>query len=227
MQPVKLMILLAVLVSPYMAVAQEAKPPQDSKKYYMYVFTHSDWQNRPDESLLMSNLSQKPMLDLKNKCHFNHYTEAEPVYVTGRYWNVPVEKFPAIILADSSGAYFYASYKDHIPSTSQGIFDDAKKFYAINKDAHLTPAAPQPVVDEPIVDEPRQPLMPNAPWNRTPEDDFDIGGLFGPGTPILDGVRWTGWIFTGLMAIFAMFMLICIAAPFGIMALYLFSKLFK
>lgn len=212
-----------VLLLASVAPAQEVSPPQDSGKYYMYVFTHADWRNRPDEARLMQNLSQEPLATLRSKCNFKHYTESEPVYAAGRYWNVPVSDFPAIIISDPRGAYFYSAYKSNIPPTAQGVFDEAKKFYLINKSAHETSPAPPktPETDQ------RKPVFPNAPWNNQDQADGGIEGLFWSGNPILQTAAWSGWVVTGLIFLFVLFLIICVAAPFGLIALYLVSKLFK
>lgn len=199
------------------AVAQQIDPPQDQDRYYMSVFTHDNWQSIPEESRLIQMLDQGSMARLKAGCAFKHYTQTEPVYATGRFWNIRESEFPVLLISDRDGAYFYKISKGNIPGSADQIFEDAKQAFYKDKALHEN-ALPKPtitydpvIVPEPINYEPepgnydpieRDPILPNAPWNKPVQVDHDISGIFGPGTPVRDSLGSVAWIFGSIVALF-------------------------
>jgi len=207
-------------------------PPQDAGRLYFTIFTHSDWEKRPDERQLVRNVDTAPLLDLKGKCHFNHYTESNPVFVAGRFWNISEKDFPVIVISRPTGGYFYKASGKNIPSSASGIFEEAKAAYYRDNEAQGNQAAiqaeefdlvencPDGICPTPQSPAARKPVFPNAPWNV----DSNIEGLFSGGSPIRDSLAYVGWVIGAVIILF--FLAI---AFFGFMfvlaiAIYAFKK---
>lgn len=192
--------------------AQRVAPSQDFKKYDVILFTNQDWQSIPQESRLVSAFNSGELANLKKSSNFVHYTQAEPVYLAGRYWQIQPKDFPVLIVAHSQqygGGYFFKASKDSMPSVSE-LFDQIRSAYhrdaAANKDnpveanSQLSTPAGQDCDDGSCKVPPRSPLLPNAPWNQPSELDV-VEGLFGPSTPIRDSLGYGAWILTAIIAL--------------------------
>lgn len=219
---IKTLILAAVLASP--VIGQEIQPQADANRHYFSVFTHENWQSIPEESRLMAMLEEGSLKKLKDQCHFKHYTDSDEVYVAGRFWSVNKQDFPVLIISNPAGSYFYKIDRSCIPYSADAIYENAKAAYYRNKELQEQDTA-QDMPQEQYIE--RDPILPNAPWNRDQPDSYDIEGIFGGGTPIRDTVAWTGWVIVGLVLLFIMMIVMFVVAPFAIASLYLFVKLFK
>lgn len=224
-------VFLLLLFPSLAATAQRVDPPKDKAKYYLTVFTHDDWANRPDEVRLLKQLDEQPMLKLKASCHYNHYTTSDPVYSSGRYWNIREPEFPVVVISDPRGGYFYKASKGNIPSTSAEMFEDAKTCYyrdkeanASNKEAQASQDCPDgmcPLQPTPPPD--RQPVFPNAPWNDSPEDQ-EWGGVFGGDTPVRDTFASVGWVIGCVVVLFFLaIVFIGFISVFGLVAILGFA----
>jgi len=232
MKNVVFCVLLFSAVAP-VGFAQQVAPPQDQSKHYFTVFTHKDWQSRPAESRLMSIVNSQPMASVVERCHFNHYTEADPVYAAGRFWNVRESDFPVVVISDPRGGYFYKVSGQNVPSTSAAMFADAKEAFDRDKVASAeTSAVALPLVNQdcpdgicpmPVDPSARKPLLPNAPWNADGEVDQGAGLLFGD-TPIRDSIGWGVFGLCALAALGVLLVFFVVGAIVLVMALYVLKK---
>lgn len=199
-------------LAPAAAYAQRMDTPQADKVLDITVFTHADWQQRPQESRLIANLSEGNLRAVKDASNFVHYTTAEPVYLSGRYWNVKESDFPVIIIANAGGGYFYKASKSTLPDTEQELYRQARLARQKDIAAHQSQS---PAIDLASVeqscpdgicppDPQRQPWLPNAPWNQ-PDSDMDgssVSGLWGGDTPIRDGLGYAAWLAGAVVFLF-------------------------
>jgi len=205
-------------------------PPQDGSRYYFTIFTHADWRERPDEARLVKNVDAAPLIDLKAKCHFNHYTEKNPVFVAGRFWQISEKDFPVIVISKPNGGYFYKASGSNIPSSASEIFEQAKAAFLRDKEVQngfpeieyedVAEDCPDGFCPTPQVPSARRPVFPNAPWNV----DSNIEGLFGGGSPIRDSLGYAAWVLGAVIILFFLSV-----AFFGFMfvlaiAIYAFKK---
>lgn len=206
------LVLALLLLLPAAASAQRVDPPQNFKQYEVILFTHANWQSIPQEAALVNSFSSGDLAKLKASSNFIHYTQNEPVYVAGRYWNVPATEFPVIIVAHSAqrgGGYFYKASKDSMPPVSS-LFSkiseayhrdaNARKNTELAVNAAVSGEFEQDCPDGYCPPSERQPLLPNAPWNRPDSVDV-VEGLFGPDTPIRDSLGYAAWLFGAIIAL--------------------------
>ena len=75
-----ILAILLVTVFALPCMAQEKPRPADQSKYYLTIVTHPDWAKRPQERKLIEDLKAKPMIEVAQKCHFNHITTSDDMY---------------------------------------------------------------------------------------------------------------------------------------------------
>lgn len=185
-------IVLALCAVP--AFAQRVEPPpQDQSKWYLTIFTHSDWASRPQEKLLIDSFRSGPMAELKEKAHFKHYTELDPVYRSGRFEDIPESSFPVITLGRADGGYVFKASKDTMPVPGQALFDAMKDAYQRDKEI---PDLNQPISQDSLSPDTsinRDPWLPNAPWNAGRQVDQAMEGIFGGDTPVRDSLGYAAF----------------------------------
>ena len=214
---------LLLLFSTATAVAQRIDPPpQEQKKQYLSVFTHSDWDQRSQERALIESLSRPPMSDLIGKVHLKHYTERDPVFAAGRFPTITMDDFPVVIFSDSRGGYVFKASKLTLPTPGQPLYNAIKEAFQRDRALAQTepPEIPLPPVSEetgesselaeedcpdgycpPAPDFNRDPVFPNAPWNQGDQDLDSMEFLFGGDTPVRDSLGYVAWIFGSIVAL--------------------------
>lgn len=239
---------LLLLFSPVATLAQRVDPPpQEQGKWYVSVFTHSDWEQRSQERALLESFGREPLAELKKNVHFKHYTEKEPVYASGRFPTIPVSDFPVVILSDARGGYIYKASKNTMPTPGQPLFMAMKEAYQRDKALPQDSAVPIPEASSvsdleeedfapysqqtpdfgPSPDFNRDPVFPNAPWNRDEDANPAIEFLFGGNTPIRDSLGYAAWIAGAVLAMFFLSIIFIggiVVVGFAVVAIRAFTK---
>lgn len=237
---------LLLLFSASAAVAQRVDPPPTEQgKWYISVFTHSDWEQRPQEKALLESFAREPLAGLKKGVHYKHYTELEPVYASGRFPMIPVSDFPVVILSDSRGGYIYKASKNTMPTPGEPLFMAMREAYQRDKAIPAEPVVPIPEAASaqdstsdlqqddiapyvpPSPDFNRDPVFPNAPWNQDEAADDPMEFFFGGDTPIRDSLGYAAWIAGAVLAMFFLSVLFIggiVVVGFAVVAIRAFVK---
>lgn len=223
-----LAILLAIAFA-LPSMAQEKPRPADQNKYYLTIVTHPDWAKRPQERKLIEDLKAKPMIEVAQKCHFNHITTNDEMYKNRWAALYPDNRLPALILQEANGGYCYKGSGPNVPSGSQAIFDTLKAYREMIPEervrafdaleAALDPApeyVPGSVIEGDEVNGRRRPF---ARDGEAP----DMEQIFGGKTPLRDTMSSAAMIFLAILAIG----IVMILAFFTLIAFFLVVKYWK
>lgn len=218
-------ILLAlVLYSPCMA--QEKPRPADQTKYYLTIVTHPDWAKRPAERKLIEDLKAKPMIEVAQKCHFNHITTSDEMYKNRWAPLYPDNRLPVLLFQEPNGGYCFKGSGPNVPSGSQAIFDTLKAYREMTPDDRVRAFDAMEAVFEPTPEYvPDTVIEDDEAFNRrrpfakdTPAPDMEQ--LFGGKTPLRDTMSSAAMIFLAILAI-------GLVMIFGVMALITFFLVVK
>ena len=166
--------LLAVTIVLLFASSLCGQQPQDQSKRYLTIITNSDWERRPeDRNLVEMVTTNKNLLALAKKCHFEHVTPDQDIYKTLWYKFYPKESLPVVIMQEPGGDILYKASGQNISPYGDTLYEDMKATY--EEVMKLRQGLPKQQYGEPDAE-------------IEPEYVSDTAEFFGGGSPVRDAL---------------------------------------
>ncbi|MHB1033261.1 MAG: hypothetical protein ACYC35_05060 [Pirellulales bacterium] len=111
------------VAAPETPVAEQViELPEDGEAYHTSIFTHADWQARPDERRLVAWFAGNARLaSFKAQTHAHHVTPDDPIFPRFRD---TIAELPAVVVQQASGRVLYKTSGPRIPESAERLAND-------------------------------------------------------------------------------------------------------
>lgn len=100
--------------------------PEDGNKWFTSLFLNDEWQNKPQESMVVNAFeTDRRLLRLRDQTIFNTYTRSDPHY--RQAFAESINKLPAITVQRPDGTIVYKASGSRIPRSGAAIAESIER----------------------------------------------------------------------------------------------------
>lgn len=147
--------LVLALVLPGAAFTQQT--PDSKPKYSISIFTHEDWNRRPQDAKLVEMLTtNSKLVGLAKRCNFIHTTADSEIYRERWSRIYPKIELPLVVFQKPSGDVIYKASGSAIPQVGDELHRQMQLHYDALKE--IVPSPPPQEWGEPDEEIPVEPI---------------------------------------------------------------------